>query len=569
MKPRHTASGRKLLAVLIAALASPFNFAAEPAATAPVAEGIVELPPLEVSAGLVKVRPWQYTMHGGIEILSRCTDAVTSELAQSVYRAEQLFAYLVPEEFQVKLAVPKILVLADQKSTPSSSRDLVQGFSRIDNVRFLPNLRLNDLDAVVIYAIVDEDHFDGMRLGLTPGHIRFVLERRTPPLPAWLIEGITGLTPDLSFDRGGLGLGPADWLAGPEEENLKKDADFPRTLLPMGELLERPRAPEPADQSDRARRWRAQSALFVRWALDGADPLRRTVFWRFVKQACAMPVTEAMFQDCFALSYADVRDRLSDYLPGALKNPVRVQPEKLAKLPDPQLRLATSAEIGRIKGDWERLEITYVKNLHPQYVARYEEQANLTLTKAYASDPSDAGLKAVIALRACDAGDDARARPFLEAAMQAKVVRPRVYYELARIRYAEALKQPAGRDGLLSAEQANTVLQPLAATSGQLPPLAQTYALAAEVWSHSDARLSPSHLALLDDGLRLFPMQLTLLYQVALVKMRQGLEPDALALVERGQQLAATATAKARFEKLRAFIAGRRGPSATATGEGK
>ncbi|MBI5382456.1 MAG: hypothetical protein HZA31_11200 [Opitutae bacterium] len=549
------------------------------------AESFVELPPLEVSAAIASPPPWQYAEAPGSEILSRCSATTTKKFAQAHHRIEQLFAAFVPREFQAQFAVPTLIILADKKTTPSVARDLIatQGTPETESteaspqegnpatrrphsntIRFLPNLRLYDVDAVAIYTIIDEEQFEPDELVLSFSYMCFLVERRTPPLPAWLCAGIVRLCAVAQFEPGALVFPPAGWVSAEEKAGLKNDPDFPRTLLSMRELLEAPSPPD-AD-SDTALRWQAQTELFLRWVFEPDAPHRRAALWKLVARAGAEPVTEAMFREYFALSYSDMRDRLSDYLPVAIQAAMRVQPGKLTELPAPKLRLATGAEIGRMKGDWERLEISYVKTRYPHFVAKYEEQAQRTFAKAPALGAQDPRLFAVRALHACDQGNDQAARPLLETAAQAKVVRPRIYCELARLRLAEALAQPAGKQGALSLAQANRVLEPLARARTQSPPLAQAYELTAEVWSRSDVALGPQHLALMDEGLHLFPAQISLLYRVAVLKMAQGRGAEATALVERGLALNPGAGWKTRFDKLQALLAkaGQKSPAPAA-----
>jgi hypothetical protein len=129
-----------------------------------------------------------------------------------------------------------------------------------------------------------------------------------------------------------------------------------------------------------------------------------------------------------------------------------------------------------------------------------------------------------------------------------------VYFELARLRYITAAAQPAGAEGRLSTAQANTVLEPLRTARAQQPPLPQTYALAAEVWRNSEVRLSAPHLELLEEGLRLFPGQLAMTYQIAALKLQLGAKAEATVLIERGLKQSTTAASRTAFEKLRGAL---------------
>ena len=70
---------------------------------------------------------------------------------------------------------------------------------------------------------------------------------------------------------------------------------------------------------ERTALWRAQCALFMRWAVVHDEGRQREAFWRFVERLERQPPDEALFRACFGFGYADMRDRLSDYLPEAVR----------------------------------------------------------------------------------------------------------------------------------------------------------------------------------------------------------------------------------------------------------
>jgi hypothetical protein len=539
----------------------------------PAAEEVVELPPFEVVSPGKILPPWQYVALENKEVLSRCSTAITREFIEVQSRLTQLLQLMLPAELQVKLSAPQLFILTDQNTTPAAAKEAVQGFSgtsqppaggwsaREQAVRFLPNLRLNDVDEVAVYAIVDERNFRSERLVLTMNHVRDVLVRRTPALPSWYTVGVLTLFKDVSFLSDGLEFASYDWVTAQETENLRRDADHPRTLLPMRELFAGPGTGEGSDDGETLRLWRVQSALLVRWALDGDDPARRTGFWKLVAQAAAEPMREAMVQEHLGLSYADLRDRLSDYLPGSLRERLRLRAEKLTPVPPFSLRLASPAEIGRIKGDWERMEIAYVKARYPQYTDKYAQQAHRTLTEAYGKGVRDPELLAVIGLYEIEVGNGVAARSFLEDAAKAKVVRPRVYLELARLRYAEATASLNEGSPRLSTAQANQVLAPLATAWTQAPPLVEAFVLAADVWVRSASVLEQPQWGFLEEGRRLFPGHGILTYYTAVLKLQHGDDACAAALITQGLQLSLTTQTRARFEQLRDLLQ-RRGSAA-------
>jgi hypothetical protein len=534
---------------------------------APAADEVVELPPLEVIAPGKPLPPWQFARIGSMEVLSRCSSGLTREFVETHARLTQLLQQILPAELQVELAAPQIVILTDQTTTPAAARDAVQGFSPSAppaasgraaawdrQVRFVPNLRLNDIDRVAIYAILDSNSFSGDRLMLTANHVRDVLERRTPPLPAWFMVGLLTLYQDVHYLHDALEFGPIDWVTPAETESLRTDPDYPRTLLPMRDFFAGVGARQTPETAALVRLWQVQAALFVRWALEGGDRARRAGFHALVARAAGGKIDEGMVRECLGLGYADLRDRLSDALPGLLRSRLRLRVDKLLPVPPFKLRVATPDEIGRIKGDWERMEIAFVKARHPQYADKYVMQAHRTLTEAYEKGVKDPELLGVVGLFECDIGNGPAARSYLEDAARAKVVRPRVYLELARLRQAEAMSIVAGDNAQLGPLDANRVLEPLATGWAQAPPLSEAYLLAAQVWARSAATLRPQHLALLDEGRRLFPRNLSLTYYTALLKGAHGDAAGAAALIAEGIQQAPTDAMRTNFEQLRTYL---------------
>jgi hypothetical protein len=232
--------------------------------------------------------------------------------------------------------------------------------------------------------------------------------------------------------------------------------------------------------------WRSQAALFLRWALDRDEPEKRAALWRFVEQASVRNVAEADFEAAFRVSYSEATKALLEYLPRAIaaRSTVALRFPRVTAMPDVELREPTTAELARIKGDLERLEVGFLKETQPQIAAHYEAQARRTLRRAYDKGVRDPELLAVMGLCECDAGNDAVARPFLEAATKAGVVRPRAYYELARITYNALRAWDA--EAKFSAKDTAELLQLLFAARTQSPPLPEVYLLIASVWRWSE-----------------------------------------------------------------------------------
>jgi hypothetical protein len=302
--------------------------------------------------------------------------------------------------------------------------------------------------------------------------------------------------------------------------------------------------------------WRNQSALFVRWAFDGKKRSRRDALFKFVAQASEGPVTEAMFQECFGFDYADGYDRLSDYLPLAVGTPLSISPDKPAKRLELDVRAASRAEVARIKGEWERLSVNYIRSHYPLLTNRYLQQSRTTLLHAYDEGERDPGLLAVIGLGYCDAGEEKDARPFLESAAEGNVVRPRALFELARLRYAGWL--PPNPTDRFSASQVEAMLEPLRRLREQSPPLPAAYDLVARILLQADRAPNSDELAWVAEGARLFPFHSYLAYQAAQIHVRYGPKSTAESLVERGRENAGDDATRQRFEALNTLLARRR-----------
>ncbi len=553
------------------ALARPVR-AAEPVAAAGGAPAeVVALPPFLVEE-TANGRTWRYTELRGVEVLSRCSDHVTERLIDTQERVHRLFAQLVPPSLQLELSVPHALIFYDDDVQPetqammdrllrSNAADAAAGSagrraseSRRAPAKFLPNLRLSDRDAFTVFSIVRDSNLEADRFALSQDHVSYLLMSRTPALPTWFVTGILMLYESAGLERDELNIGHLAWPA--ELRPTSADGAAAPPLQPFkaffaGELPARRGTVEPA------RRWQLQAALFVRWALDGNGAPRRAALWRLAERAAQTPVTEALFRDCFGLDYAATLDQLADYLPSATNHLLTLRPTEPAASPAIVLRDATPVEIARIKGDWERMEVAYLRPRFPQLAPKYLEQARRTLTRAYQRGARDPRLLAVMGLCEVDAGDDALARDYLEAAAHSGELRPRAWFELARLRLA-ALRGAATADGKLSPQQVAAVLQPLFAARALRPPLPEVYDLIADVWAHSAKTPTRLHLAVLDEGVRLFPHRDELVLHAAELNAQCGFTEAASVLADVGLRLARDASVRERLAALRQRLDGAR-----------
>ena len=541
-----------------------------PAADDPV----IALPPFMVEEA-AKGPPWRYADLPGYEILSRCPDRSTKQVVESHYKLHQLLAEILPERLQLKHTVPKALILYDEELQPAASQEVIARLLRPEpgrpqvetdstfgrgfritpvapRVSFLPNLRLWDRDAMAVFMIVRRSGFDPDRLALTAHYVNYLVRSRLPTLPLWFVSGFLSLYDGVVYDSGELTLPANEWLANAAAINPGATAnpEAPPKLVPLADFFAgRLALADQLGSVDVATRWRAQAALFVRWGLDGRDAPRREALWKFVERSAIVGVSEGLFQECFGLDYAAATEHLAAYLATATRNTIRFRARR-APIPAMTLRNATDAQIARIKGDWDRMEVTYVKTISPELAPKYLEQARRTLARPYERDVRDPGMLAVMGLTEVDAGNDKGAREHLEAAARLGPLRPRAMYELARLRLAAFKAAKAGGDGRLDSSQVAQVLAPLFAARAGEPALPEVYELIAEVWASSEAAPRRSHLAVLDEGVLLFPRRSELVQRVAEVNLQHGFRDEAAALVEIGMRGASDAATREKFAQL-------------------
>ena len=509
----------------------PLRAADTPAATGPT----IVLPPMLVEESKSSV-PWYYASVDGTEFLSRCSEFTTWDFVDAWQSRMQLLKTLVPPEFLARADVPAVVVLYAQDLDQTISAeiqhelqaDAAKKGDKTDQgrVNLAPNMRLGDRDMHATIVYIDEATFAGAQLSIAPSHVRYLLSGRVPELPAWLVEGLERLWRGADFAVDPITFAPMVWRNQDESDALASDSTHPRALLPASELF----APEPLrvkeNQNPRRVQTRAaQQELFVRWALVSSEATRAAL-WKFTARAAEAPVTEEMFEACFGFDFAELRDRLSDYLPLAVEDTEWIDPGPLPTLPRFKVERATPNQIARVRGEWERLAIWHVQRRLPQAREPYIAQARRTLRRAYNAGDRDPRLLAIMGLCEIDSGNPAGAREFLEPAIAGGVVRPNAYYEVARLRFAD-LRRDAPETKLFSTTELAPIIRPLQQALKQAPPLPEVFILLGEAWARCEISPSAAEFAELETGARLFCRRPTVSYPIALAFARHGKKVEA------------------------------------------
>jgi hypothetical protein len=227
-------------------------------------------------------------------------------------------------------------------------------------------------------------------------------------------------------------------------------------------------------------------------------------------------------------------------------------PDLIVTPPPVELREATQAEIGRIKGE-------------ALILAGHSGEAHAEMTTAYRRGERDPNLLAALGLWDKANNEPERARKFLEAAYAGKAKRPEACLELAKLRYADAIAKPAGANGKLSSAQTASVLGPLLLVRGMPPHLPALYELAGETLMHSAAKSTHDDAVLVIEGAQLFPTRLKLVFQAAAIAGDAGELQAAHALADHGIKYAPEGAARKHFEDLKATLPPAPAPAAASS----
>jgi hypothetical protein len=558
---------------------------------------VVELPPYVVAEN--STIPWRYAEFPGVEFISRCPDAVTRQLITSQYRLHELLGLIIPRELRMQWDNTRKYVYFNESNQPAVNQEMVESIEkqeRLDaktkqskhradadlEVGFMPNFRFWDEDSIAVFFVIDPTDQDQDGITLANSYVRYLLESRTPALSRWFIEGMMELYGSMRFTeppikgqidsveviensavvaakfRNAVTVEPVFWISDQKTKALKKNTKSELKLLSLAEifavqLIET----KPADYQQQ---WRAQSSLFIRWALDpekgtggGGLPNNRTqALWKFLERSSVEAVTETLFQECFGLSYAATETALRDYMPSALRTAYSLRTEQPIVTPTISLRNATPLEVSLVKGELNRLEIGYVRARYPAITDTYIEQARRTLRRSYDLGDRDPRLLAALGLCECDALNDVTALPFLQAATAAKVVRPRAYYEQARIE----LKLLITSRGEIkpTVKDLGNILKLLGTARKQSPAQVDVYELYAKLGLRSEMLLSKAMDDVLNEGLRLFPRNFRLINAVAILKTMHGRIDEVRILITRGFAVTANPSERAKLEHLLSAI---------------
>jgi hypothetical protein len=555
-----------------------------PASTEPV----IELPKFVVTdtRELPPPESWRYTTIAGFEILTNASDRATQRLIRDFDMFRQALSYVWP--LSNRATQPTSLIICGRGNKFDAF--VSAGKATPDTGLASLFLKQRDRTAIVIdlqsttLNVLNIDGLDDLATGTDSGlisvehdkqlyreYVRFLLSGSEPRLPAWLEEGLSQIIMRMQFDKrwiefakledpntisaqaaivaelnaAGAGEdGDAMILPGAPAE----DRDFPAALR-RRRLVDLDRFFAVAHDSREATNvlgnniWAKQAYAFVHMCLYGERGKFQKPFATFVQRLAREPVTEAMFKECFNMTYKQMLMQIRGYCDFTVYEAKLFQSKKggpdMITVPPPlALRDATQSEIGRIKGEALGL-------------AGHAKAARAELIAPYIRGERDPELLAALGLHERRHGEEERARKFLEAAFTGNAKRPEALLELARFRFADALAKPAGAEGRLSAAQLSSVLDPLLVARQHPPHMMPLYDLVGDAWARAAVKPTREDVKVLIDGAMIFPTRLKLVFQAAVLCFEAGELQPAHALADHGLKFAPDPLTKKRFEDLK------------------
>lgn len=554
---------------------------------------VVELPKFVVqdSRELPQPESWKYATMPGFEILTNASDKATQRLVKDFDEFRQALSIVWPIEQQISQTTSLIISGKGAKfdafmpkgkggnpDTATASLFLKEG----NKTAILIDLQATTLNVLNIDGA--DDAATGTDSGLLQvdhdkalyrEYVRYLLSKSNPRMPAWFEEGISQIIMRMQIQsRRYIELGrvePANTVSAaaamtqqinaiaaaddPDAPQLPgapaEDKDFPaalmrRRLVDMDKMFSVAHGAPEATNALGNNIWAKQSYAFVHMCLYGEKKKYQKPFAEFLRRIAKEPVTEAMFKECFKMSYKDMLMQIRSYAESTYAEIQIYQSKKggedLIIQPKPlALREATQSEIGRIKGE-------------ALVLAGHRAKAKTELIAPYVRGERDPELLAALGLFEKKEGKEADARKFLEAAWTGKTTRPDALLELSRFRYADALAKPEGPDKLFAPAQVRAIVDPLLVARRQPPHNYAIYDLMADTWARSATKPKREEAIPIIEGALLFPTRLKLVFQCIYFAADIGDLKSAHALADHGIRIGTDPNVKKRFADAKAGL---------------
>lgn len=534
----------------------------------------VVLPPFVVDEGY-KLK-WQFVSADGFEMLTTAKPDVAREFAENYLLQQRLLDWFIPARFRWHSSLPDRCIIHELPRSRMQSHELMQELFGDQDERqrlvdagadVLPNLQVVEGDSSMIFGLRESfnslvshsvsklrrDGYEvtpenialltGQSYRFTPERITWLLQHRTPPLPPWLVNGLAALYAEAAVGDGSLALNPLGrWGTVAEAERQRTRATSPRELIPLARLFAGP----PADDTEL---WVDQCRLLLHWIHTRDSDRPREALWALVSDLETRPLTEELFRQHFGFGYADARDLLSDYLPGAMSLERKLQSLDRTTLPPIEIRPARPEEVARLRAEWEFLQVAHVRRTQPAMLDLYLNKARAQVASLLQASDQDPATQLVAGLIEFEAGDREAAYPYLRNGLALGASRPLAHYAHARIEFDRVTAAE------LTTEQAGPILAHLQQALRSPPPLPECYQLLAEFWLKANRAPTRRELAQLDQGVLHFPTAPGIVGRVALLHANAGRTRRAVAVLDFGLRHTPPGTQHDLLQRLREQLA--------------
>src|SRR5688572_16204031 len=512
---------------------------------------VVELPRFIVtdSRELPQPESWRYATVPGFEILTNASDRATQRMLRDFGMFRQALSHVWPIPQRLSQTTSLIICGRGNKFdafVPAGKVVPDAAFASLFLKQGSRSAIVIDLGATTL-NVLNIDNSNDAATGTDSGtisvehnkqlyreYVRYLLSQGDTRFPAWLEEGLSQIIMKMQFDRKWIEFAKLEdpntistQAAMTMELNALATADDPdagtlpgapaedrdfnaalrrRALVKLDKFFAVKHDSSEATNVLGNNVWAKQAYAFVHMCLYGYKGKYLKPFTTFMQRSAREPVTEEIFKECFNMTYSKMLMEIRSYCEFTVyeskyyksKEDVIIPPAPL------DLREATQAEIGRIKGE-------------ALLLAGKAPLARAELVAAYQRGERDPNLLAALGLYERAHGEEDRARRFLEAAYVGNTTRTDALLELARYRFADALAKPAASDARFSAAQVASVMQPLRVARKQPPPMTAVYDLAGDTLVRGTMKPERDDAVMIVEGAQLFPMRLKLVYQAAVM----------------------------------------------------
>src|SRR5688572_24060479 len=365
-----------------------------PAASDPV----VELPRFIVtdSRELPQPESWRYATIPGFEILSNASDRATQRLLRDFGMFRQALGHVWPIPQRLSQTTSLIICGKGNKFDAFTPAGTVVVDAASASRFFKEGNRsaiIIDLEATTL-NVLNIDNSNDAATGTDSGlisvehdkqlyreYVRYLLRQGDTRFPAWLEEGLSQIIMKMQFDRKWIEFAKLEdpntvstQAAMTMELNALATADDPDAATLPGAPAEdrdfsaalRRRALVKLDKFFAVKHdspeatnvlgnnvWAKQAYAFVHMCLYGYKGKYQKQFATFLQRSTREPVTEEMFKECFNMTYSKMLMEIRSYCDFTVYESKYYKSKEDVIIPPPPLDLrdATQAEIGRIKGE--------------------------------------------------------------------------------------------------------------------------------------------------------------------------------------------------------------------------